>query len=83
MEMIAPIHIQNIGSFQFEKIITGNIVTDTKNSVGATWGDINNNGLLDLFVANASGQNNDLYQNNGDGTFTKEFRINCRKTRWS
>ena len=62
---------KNNGNFQFEKITTGEIVTDTYNSVAAAWGDYNGDGWLDLFVCNASGQNNNLYKNNGNGTFTK------------
>lgn len=63
---------RNLGGFQFEKIAEGDIVNDAKNSVGASWGDYNNNGYMDLIVVNASGQNNDLYLNKGDGTFTKQ-----------
>lgn len=62
---------RNLGGFQFEQITEGEIVTDAYNSVGAAWGDYTGNGYADLFVVNASGQNNNLYQNNGDGTFTK------------
>jgi hypothetical protein len=47
-------------------------------STGCKWGDYDNDGWLDLFVANRRGdsgtgpeQNNYLYHNNGDGTFTK------------
>ena len=36
---------------------------------GATWGDYDRDGRLDLYVSN-SGQENRLYHNNGDGTFT-------------
>lgn len=62
---------KNNGNFQFEKITTGEIVTDKYNSVAAAWGDYDNDGWQDLFVCNASGQNNNLYKNNGNGTFTK------------
>ena len=62
---------KNLGNFNFEKITTGDIATDAYNSVGACWGDYDGDGWVDLFVANASNQNNNLYHNNGDGTFTK------------
>ncbi len=54
----------------FTKTISGTIVTDGENSTGCSWGDYDNDGDLDLFVANF-GQNNFLYNNNGDGTFSK------------
>ncbi len=62
---------QNLGDGKFLKINTGDIVNDGGKSVGASWGDYDNDGDLDLFVANAGDQNNFLYTNNGDGTFTK------------
>ena len=43
----------------------------TTNSFGCTWGDYDNDGFLDLFVANGGKENNFLYHNNGDGHFTK------------
>jgi hypothetical protein len=54
----------------FTKINSGRIVTDGGSSLGAAWGDYDNDGFLDLFVANAN-QRNFLYRNNADGTFTR------------
>ncbi|GAB3336936.1 hypothetical protein GCM10027429_20830 [Marivirga atlantica] len=61
---------KNLGNFQFTAV-TNEITTEAKNSVSAAWGDYDNDGDLDLFVGNASAQNNDFYVNNGDGSFTK------------
>ena len=58
----------------FTKITTGAVVTDSTLSQNCAWGDFNNDGFVDLFVANynsAATARNSVYQNNGDGTFTK------------
>ena len=62
---------RNNGDGTFTKITTGDIVTDGGQSVGSGWGDYDNDGDLDLFVTNRWGEDNFLYSNNGDGTFTK------------
>ncbi len=57
-------------SAQFFKLAAGNnIVPDRGLSFGSSWGDYDNDGDPDLFVANRFG-NNSLFSNNGDGSFT-------------
>ena len=43
---------------------------DIRGGMGIAWGDYDNDGALDLFVTNWLDENNVLYRNNGDGTFT-------------
>ena len=66
---------RNLGDGAFARIQEGPIVNDSDYSIGSAWGDYDNDGFLDLFVANGdwSGglHRNWLYHNNGDGTFTK------------
>ncbi|MFZ1320267.1 MAG: ASPIC/UnbV domain-containing protein, partial [Ignavibacteria bacterium] len=52
--------------YDFTKITTGSVVNDAGNSFGCTFGDYNNDGALDLFVANRLNQKNFLYVNNGN-----------------
>ncbi len=60
---------KNNGDGTFIKVLEGIVVNETGHSYTSAWGDYNNDGFLDLFVANA-GQKSFLYKNNGDGTFT-------------
>jgi hypothetical protein len=61
----------------FTRIAAGQIVDeapDDSDSFGAAWGDYDNDGYLDLFVANCclgSPINDFLYRNDGNGTFVK------------
>ncbi|MCU0345591.1 MAG: CRTAC1 family protein [Saprospiraceae bacterium] len=59
----------NLGGGNFERITTGEIVNDGGSSVGASWADYDNDGDLDLFVANAGNEPCFLYKNNGGGSF--------------
>lgn len=60
----------NNGDNSFTLMTSGSIVTDQRASMGGIWGDYDNDGDLDLFVANQANFPNDLYLNNGDGTFS-------------
>jgi len=59
----------NKGGIEFEEIASQAGVADLGQSTAATWGDINNDGFIDLYVGN-TGTANVLYLNNGDLTFT-------------
>jgi hypothetical protein len=60
---------RNDGDWRFTRISEGPVATDTIPSIAAAWGDYDNDGDLDLYVANVYGLANRLYRNNGDGTF--------------
>ncbi|MCB0568419.1 MAG: VCBS repeat-containing protein [Phaeodactylibacter sp.] len=66
----------NNGDGSFSAVTDGPVVTDGGYSFGSIFGDIDNDGDLDLFVANGfgpvSGVDNFLYLNNGDGTFERD-----------
>src|SRR6266478_2505772 len=64
---------RNNGDGTFTKMTdpaVGEIVTDVVNCHGCAWGDLNNDGFLDMIVSQTTGKLL-LYQNNGDGTFTR------------
>jgi enediyne biosynthesis protein E4 len=54
-------------NYTFTKILTGDIVNDIGNSMAAAWGDYDNDGYPDLFVANRGNLNNFLYKNSNTG----------------
>jgi len=59
----------NNGNGHFTQQTNGLLVTEICNSVGSVWADFNNDGWLDLFIANEG--LNELFMNNANGTFTK------------
>ena len=42
-----------LGQIQFERIATGEVVTDVGTSSGVSWCDYDGDGWVDLFIANA------------------------------
>ncbi|TCK18892.1 VCBS repeat protein [Thiogranum longum] len=65
--------LSNDGSGIFTDVAVSAGVNDTRATAGVSWADYDEDGDLDLFVANrfGSGDLTDrLYNNNGDGTFT-------------
>ncbi|MDQ3020657.1 MAG: FG-GAP-like repeat-containing protein [Bacteroidota bacterium] len=59
------------GNFVFQA--SSVVCTQPSNSETCSWGDYDNDGLLDLFVTNSFGQNhrNFLYKNSGGGNFVR------------
>jgi hypothetical protein len=63
---------QNNGSGNFSFLNTNPISSNAGYSETCTWGDYNNDGLLDLYVTNsAAASKNFLYKNLGAGSFQK------------
>ncbi len=59
---------RNLDGFHFQDVAAAAGVADTGNGEGIAWADFDNDGDLDLYIANAGGMNA-LYQRQGDGTF--------------
>lgn len=76
----------NKGDYQFEDITESAGITTSRWVTGASMVDINNNGLLDIYLSvsgpewtNPEDRENLLFLNNGDNTFTEaaeQFKIN-------
>ena len=62
---------KNLGNQNFSQITTGGPVTENAPSRSVQWVDYDLDGMLDLFVSNESNRKNNLFRNEGEGTFTK------------
>jgi hypothetical protein len=67
---------ENDGQMQFTDItVQAGLFIENHFTYGSSWGDYNNDGWLDIFVASHleifAGDSSLLYKNNGDGTFTE------------
>lgn len=59
----------NLGNWKFEKVEKGHLVEDVGYSYGVSWADYDDDGDLDLFLANFD-KKNFLYQNDGNGNLS-------------
>jgi len=69
--MVATPLYHNEGDGTFRKITTNAIGKTGVSAVAHVWGDYDNDGKPDLFVPNDGTMNDMLFQNNGNGKFTR------------
>lgn len=62
---------RNTGDGRFRQVGSGDIGKQGSGFYGMAWGDYDNDGFLDLFVARPSGGQSVLFHNERDGTFRK------------
>lgn len=63
---------RNNGSAGFDDVTAKAGVGDPNTASAVLWADVDNDGLVDIYVANMSKQNS-LFMNNGDGTFSNKI----------
>ncbi len=61
----------NNGDGTFTREVADTIANVARSHDGATWGDIDNDGDLDVFIATWYNQQNMYFTNDGDGSFTR------------
>lgn len=59
----------NLGNWEFQKVTEGHLVQDVGYSYGVSWADYDDDGDLDLFLANFD-KKNFLYNNDGSGNLS-------------
>jgi len=62
--------LRETGVDTFARVSGDPLVTSVASSWSATWGDYDGDGDLDVFITHQNGENDALFQNNGNGTFT-------------
>ena len=62
--------LRNNGDATFTEVSAAAGVNDVASSWGNIWLDYDNDGWMDIYIANTNNDPNVLYRNNGDGTFT-------------
>jgi hypothetical protein len=70
---------RNDGAGVFTKITTGPLVTNAGNTMSSSWGDYDNDGDQDVFLANQA-SSNALFRNDGNFVFTKITADTVSKT---
>jgi hypothetical protein len=70
---------RNLRNGTFARIFNDPTVEDVHASNGCAWGDYNNDGFLDLVVANWDGQANDLFRNRGNANGW--LKVQCQGNR--
>ena len=61
---------KSVQAQSFTRITGTDLTSESFQSLGVAWGDYDDDGYVDLFIANG-GQRNSLFHNNGDGTFSR------------